>query len=338
MRLNFIPITIFVLACGGNTLGDDANKTALRFSIEKVRNDLKPLSFTQPDAYPVSIKEYFCYYGLNFDSCRHIFGTFNTISHVLAANIFIPAHSRGTAIILHGYYDHSGIVRNLIDCCIREGLCVAAFDLPGHGLSSGEPAAIDSFSQYANALDTFLTICQTYLPGPFFAVGHSTGCAVVLEQIFRRQDNPYRHIILLAPLVRSEYWFWSKVGYELSKLFTTKTCRWYRNASSDKAFLKWFRRDPLQTSHFPICWAKAMYAWNDRFNTYTPRSVPLTIIQGESDNTVDWRFNIPYLNAKIPGCRIVFIKNGRHQLLNEAEPYRSICLENIREILQTDLH
>ncbi|MED5413144.1 MAG: alpha/beta fold hydrolase, partial [Pseudomonadota bacterium] len=59
---------------------------------------------------------------------------------------------KGTVFIIHGYFDHTGLYGHLIKHCLQKGLTVISFDLPGHGLSSGDPASIDSFNQYSDAL------------------------------------------------------------------------------------------------------------------------------------------------------------------------------------------
>jgi hypothetical protein len=57
---------------------------------------------------------------------------------------------KATVIIVHGYLDHSGLYGRLIRWSLEQNYNVICFDLPGHGLSSGEPANIDSFATYTH--------------------------------------------------------------------------------------------------------------------------------------------------------------------------------------------
>ena len=59
-----------------------------------------------------------------------------------------PPQSKGSVVIVHGYLDHTGLYGHLIKQLLERQLTVVCFDLIGHGLSSGEPASIDSFDQY----------------------------------------------------------------------------------------------------------------------------------------------------------------------------------------------
>jgi alpha-beta hydrolase superfamily lysophospholipase len=306
---------------------------AAGFDTALVRRSLRPLSLAGPTHYPQDVLDYFHYYGLDHPATPHYFGTFCSGPYICAAHIYKQDSARGTVFLVHGYYDHTGILKNLISLFLDEKFCVAALDLPGHGLSSGEPASIDSFEEYSAAFRDFLAQTAPSLPKPFFACGHSTGCAVILDFLFKGNAVPFRDVILMAPLIRSEYWYLSKAAYTITKPFFPMMPRWLRRASADTAFLSWFARDPLQVQHFPVRWGTALYAWENRIDTVKPQHFPVTIIQGTEDNTVDWLYNVPFLEEKIPGCSVVYIKNGRHQLMNESEPLRKQTLDCIRKIL-----
>jgi alpha-beta hydrolase superfamily lysophospholipase len=310
-----------------------AETKATGFDTALVKRSLQALSFSRSTHYPPAVTDYFKFYGLDHPSLPHYFGTFRSGPYTCAAHVFKQDNARGTVFLIHGYYDHTGILKNLISLFLDEKFCVAALDLPGHGLSSGEPASIDSFEEYSAAFRDFLAVASPYLPKPFSACGHSTGCAVILDYVFNGNAYPFQNIILMAPLIRSEYWYLSKAAYAITNPFFSMLPRWLRRESSDTAFLSRFARDPLQIQRFPMRWGAAFYAWENWIDTVTPRHFPVTIIQGTDDNTVDWRYNVPFLEEKIPGCSVVLINRGRHQLMNESDPFLKQTLESIRKIL-----
>jgi alpha-beta hydrolase superfamily lysophospholipase len=155
---------------------------------------------------------------------------------------------------------------------------------------------------------------------------------VILTHLFYGAQSPFSRSVLLAPLVHSEFWTLSKAGRALIP-FVSSTPRWMRNASHDAAFLEWFDRDPLQVKIFPVKWAGALYRWEAAIDSVAPRKFPVSVIQGSGDDCVDWRYNIPFLKKKIPGCYVHMVEGARHQLLNETEPWKTECLDIIRDIL-----
>jgi alpha-beta hydrolase superfamily lysophospholipase len=89
-------------------------------------------------------------------------------------------------VVIHGYYDHAGLYRHLIRHLIDRGLAVLAFDLPGHGLSSGAPATIESFDEYVDAFDACLLALEDHMPPPWLLLGQSTGGAIAMEWLLAR--------------------------------------------------------------------------------------------------------------------------------------------------------
>ena len=100
-------------------------------NVELVKGELAPLDFRAKQKYSPHILSYFRYYGLGLDVTHH-FGTFQSQDFTLAAHVFTPEKARGAVFLLHGYYDHSGIHKNIIRLCIEKQFAVAVFDLPGH--------------------------------------------------------------------------------------------------------------------------------------------------------------------------------------------------------------
>lgn len=303
--------------------------SAETYDVKLVKSEMKPLDLTTNRSYSSQTLSYFNYYDLDFDVLR-CFGTFESQGFDLAAHLFDPGNARGTVFLLHGYYDHTGILRNIVRLCIEEQLAVAVFDFPGHGLSTGVTASIDSFSQYVAVFKDFFEFCRPHIAEPYYLIGHSMGTAVILEYLFQTKGPPFEKVILLAPIVRCSYYYLSRIGHFLMSPFWDTAPRWFRKSSSDKRFLDFYRNDPLQCSHFPMKWADSFYLWNRRIKSYGTISTAVAVIQGTRDNVVDWRHNIPFLRQRIPNLEAVYIKKARHQLMNEGEPFLDEFLEALR--------
>lgn len=302
--------------------------------LDRLRNNIVPLdlgSLPQPSPDAVS---YFQYYGIDFKHTAHYFGYFESSGYRLAAHVFMPDNSKGTAFLLHGYLDHSGLMKNIIALLLSMQFSVATYDLPGHGLSSGEHVAIGNFSEYAVVLDDFINLFASRLPTPHHLIGHSTGCAVTYEYLHKNTGIKLDRIIFLAPLVHTNHWLLSKIGYMLAEAVVDKVPRKIKENTSDQNYLEFLARDPLQSQSIPLKWAKAMYAWEDKIQDYPKIDQPLCIVQGEEDTVVDWRYNISFLKDKIGPIRIKLIPGAKHQLINERIDLRSKAFHEIRIYLE----
>lgn len=304
--------------------------------IRQAKKEIPPLDLSKkPRPSPATVS-FFQYYDIYYEHLHHYFGTFQSGDYSIAAHIFVPLKSHGTVFLLHGYFDHTGILKNLIRYCLDGGLAVACFDLPGHGFSSGDPGAIADFSQYVSVLENFTEIFSSRLSEPYYLIGHSLGGSIALEFIFNgnSQEPVFKKIILLAPLIHYSYYQISRLQYPLLKSFVENIPRGSPNNSSDPVFVDWLKQDPLQGRQIPIDWLHALYEWNDRMENYGPVSTPLLVIQGTRDSVVDWRYNIRLLKEKCDSLTVKWIEDGRHQLLNESRHLREEVLLTISSYLE----
>lgn len=299
---------------------------------------LQPLETVEPDGYPPEVEAYFDFFGLDSDpSVEHRFGTFQSGGYTLAGHLYRPAVCRGTVVCLHGYLNHSGQMKHLIGFLLEQGYGVGVFDLPGHGLSSGTTAAIESFDEYTAALDDFMEVVRRQLPGPYHAVGFSTGCSILIDEMLDGQTAQLDKIILAAPLVRWCYYEQSKKTCEVYSRFTDRIPRFHRNNSSDREYLIFNKtRDYLHADHLSLSWVRALFAWNDRVVGLPESGKPVLILQGEADRTVDWKYNLDLLGREFPSGRVQMIPGARHELFNESLEIRREVLYSIAAYLQDE--
>ena len=150
-----------------------------------ITNRLKPIAAVNPDQYPEEVLAYFSFYDLEptNKSVKHIFGTFNSQRWTLAAHIYIPQKAKATVVLLHGYLNHTGQFKHLIKHLLRQNYAVALYDLPGHGLSTGQRGQIDSFAQYTHTLNDFIDAVQPLTAGPYHLVAFSTGASIAVDYL-----------------------------------------------------------------------------------------------------------------------------------------------------------
>ncbi len=293
---------------------------AAGFSVDKVRADIIAFEGDQ-NCSPVSepIEAYATKYNLPIDEYTYCIGSFVSDDYRCIMQMFSHENASGTLILLHGYYDHAGTVRNIINSATSAGWNVAVLDMPGHGISSGKRASIETFDHYTNALNRAVNIVKARFSGPYVLSGHSTGCAVITDYLHSFEDRDISGAIFFAPLVRMSLYGLSKIGHTLLRPIIDNTLRWNRKSSSDKEFLREYKQDPLQYSKFPMQWADAYYQWEEKVQRMRTVTVPLVVIQGDNDNVVDWKYNLAFLKSKFEDYSENIVEGARHQLMNESE-------------------
>jgi alpha-beta hydrolase superfamily lysophospholipase len=299
-------------------------------NIAALKEKIKP--FKLDEAYTASDAErdYFHYYGLDFsdhiDRVTHNFGFINSNDQRIACHHFKNAGSTRTCFVVHGYLDHCGLYAKIIDYLLHRGCDVIAFDLPGHGLSSGKTASIESFGDYVLVLRQCLEFFYKAIPSPWHVVAQSMGAAVVMDYLLSQQydedTGPFEKVLLLAPLVRPTGWKRMRIAHSLLKGWLPSVKRKFTENSHDKEFLEFVaQHDPLQHRRIPTRWVTAMLRWERRFQNLSWGNNEILVVQGDADATVDWSYNQSVIAQKFPKARFMPIKGARHHLACESDPY-----------------
>lgn len=241
--------------------------------------------------------------------------------HELAVQIFKPSELRGTALVLHGYYDHVGLYGHLIRYLLGKRLAVLAFDQQGHGLSSGAAATIASFDDYVEALVSVLESESSGLPEPWHAVGQSMGASVLMEYMQRPEARCFEHAVLLAPLIRPKRWPVNKLVYRLIKPFVKSLPRGVSRNSQNPEFKTLLKNDPLQARALPLQWVGAMATWMERFERSERMNIKPLVVQGGCDQTVNGVYNLSALR-RLYDIELLEIPEARHHLVNETAAIR----------------
>ena len=334
-------VTLATLLCTSLPAVDADAAWSLRkppFDAELVKRDIELLTLKTVKIWSEPTQRYFNFYGLDIKGAQHLFGSFASGTYVLTAHIFTPPESRGTVLVLHGYYDHAGTLKHLIEKLLQENYTVAVYDHPGHGLSTGARADITDFSEYVTAMADFTAICHARLEGPLHLVAHSMGCAVATEYLLTRRDDPFEQVVFVSPLVRPAAWKASQVGMRVSGSSVDYMPRIIRRSSSNREFHSMIKNDPLQARHVSMRWVRALHTWNGRVVGYDPSDRVIGILQGTEDSVVDWEYNTVFLRDKFPQTQTTLVKGGGHHLLNEALPMRQRVLEMVTSHLANPAH
>jgi alpha-beta hydrolase superfamily lysophospholipase len=290
------------------------------FDPDHLRASLRPLADWQPLSEEALAYQHF--YGLDFArrNVRSGLGRFAVDGYEVVSQVWWPEQAKATLFLFHGFYDHTGLYRHVIEWALDQNFAVIACDLPGHGLSSGERASIKDFAEYQDTLQRLFAEAKSLdLPQPWHLCGQSTGGAIVIDHVLNHgASSPAQgQVILLSPLVRPRAWGWSQLSYYLLKPFVKAIARRFSENSNDPDFLPFLQADPLQPLRLPTAWVGALARWIKRIEAapYSMRR-PL-IVQGQADMTVDWEHNLEVLRSKFDRPQVLMLPEARHHLANE---------------------
>lgn len=311
------------------------------FSVERIHQEWQPITLTPPLAIDGEAAVYANYYRIDFaqqlDGITHRFGYFDAPPYRIACHYWQPAKPKGTVFIGHGYFDHVGLYLHVIRYFLAKGFGVIAYDLPGHGLSSGEQASIKRFADYQMVLTTCIVLMQqAALPKPWHWLAQSTGGAIAMDYLLHTVHPPFGKVVLLAPLVWPFGWSTGKYLHFFIHPFVRHIKRAFATNSHDTDFLRFIKEhDPLQSRRLSIVWVSAWKKWLPAFRQSTPCHFPLHVIQGDEDTTVSWRKNLPEIQRLFPAASLHMIPQGRHQLVNECVEIRQLITQTLDHIFDT---
>jgi alpha-beta hydrolase superfamily lysophospholipase len=309
------------------------------FHLEHLWPQLAELTREASEPGP-AVQAYQSFYKLDM-SQRHpgvrvCLGRMRVDKYDIAVQGWWPDQPRATLLVLHGYYDHMGLYRHAVDWALSMNFAVLSCDLPGHGLSSGTRASINDFAEYQAVLRALLDQAgRLDLPQPWHLLGQSTGGAIVLDHLLNGQPGAeIGETILLAPLVRPCSWRTSHLTYRLVGPFIRALPRRFSANSGDAEFLTFLEQhDFLQPRELPSRWVGALAQWIPRIERAARSTRRPIVIQGEQDNTVDWRHNLQVLADKFDQPDVLRLPEARHHLVNETEALRQYYFDFLRERL-----
>ncbi len=297
--------------------------------LENLRRQLPPFSDNAASAPALEAfcRDYQLVFAADPAAVAHTAGYVRSGEFNLAVHRWRRADATANLLLLHGYFDHTGLYGKLIGWALSHRCNVLIFDLPGHGLSSGAPAAIDDFSDYSRAIDDVLRAAP--LPAlPLWVMAQSTGAAALLD-FAAHYRWPFQAAVLLAPLVRPANWQQVALAHVVLHRFVDSVARTFPVNSGDAAFLAFLKRDPLQSQRISVRWVGALRRWLRQLPRRDLGVGPALIIQGDADTTVDWRYNIEVVRGLLPGSRVEYLHGARHQLANETDAIRAEYLRSV---------
>lgn len=319
-------------------------ESSMVFNPQVTRQALMPFDIKQAVPIEGAVADYCHFYHLNFEQdfpkIKHSCGYFDVVGYRVAAHSYIVPQAKGTLWVLHGYLEHSGLYRHIIPVLLAANFCVIIYDLPAHGLSSGTRASINTFSEYQAVLQHLIDYFRPHLPAPWLGIGQSTGGAIlmdyVLSQCAQQQAPIFERLLLLAPLVypAKMQWLQMKFAFWWFKSVRTGLPRVFRHNTSNADFVRFMRdEDPLQARWIPVSWLLALKEWVEYIHRLPACDLPVWIVQGGKDKTVNGVYNVDFIGTKFSVQHTLWLAEASHQLANEREDLREPIIDCLQDFL-----
>lgn len=111
---------------------------------------------------------------------------------------------KAVVIVVHGHGDHSGGLQGIYEKLLGQGYAVYAYDLRGHGKSSGKQGFIRSWQEYREDLNQFRKLVDSENPSlPLYMIGHSLGGVIAIDYSVHYGDG-LAGLIAIAPAISYE--------------------------------------------------------------------------------------------------------------------------------------
>ncbi len=255
--------------------------------------------------------------------------------------------ARGTITVAIGRSEFIENYFEIVRALLARRFDVIVFDWRGQGLSDREIAGrrrghVSSFAGYhRDLLAIEVQILRSFAPRPWFALGHSMGAALLLDQA-HHGTSPFERLILSAPMIGLPLPYLGAKRAVIRALNAVGFGTWFIPGGSERSLLtrgfeanvltgdrRQFDRLVAASTQLPrlavgsptVRWLANAFALTRRFAD--PRysvatTTPILIVAAGADRIVDTaateRFAI-----RLKAGRCVTIPNARHQVIMERD-------------------
>lgn len=240
----------------------------------------------------------------------------------------VPAQ-KGSMVLIHGTGEHYGRYEHVAAFFNERGWSVFTGDLPGWGRSAGRRGHIDSFQQYIEAVEDWMTKARSATPAgqPLYLLGHSLGGLVATRYVQMKGDaDGLAGLILTSPCLELKLQVpaWkAQLARMLDQFMPTlampngvKADMVSRDVSVQAAYVS----DPLNYSKVSVRWFQELLramksAWADRDHI----NVPVLVLQA-GDDAIIHADAIERFTGGLHAPNSFHRFSGlRHEVLNEPE-------------------
>jgi alpha-beta hydrolase superfamily lysophospholipase len=243
----------------------------------------------------------------------------------LAYQLSLPESPRAAVLLLHGYGEHGGRYRRVIERWAKKGIATAVPDLRGHGWSAGARGYCDRFSDYHEDVDDVLSVFRDRVKGaPLFGFGHSFGGLIAATYVVSHPttfrglvlSSPYFGLALEVPQAKR---LAGQLASHLAPKLALPSGLQGKDLTHDETLARLYDTDPLVNKGATARWfTESSAAQRDLLARAAQMRLPVAVFQGGADRV-----------ASPSAARAVFDRMGSidkkfdernglfHEILNE---------------------
>jgi len=227
---------------------------------------------------------------------------------------FYKNSSTKLMIEIHGYLDNCGYMKYINQYLWKKEYSILCIELPGHGLSSGKKADIDSFKTYEKIIESIPIKYFTQFSEVSF-LAHSTGTTPLLMHVMNNHSHPFKHVILLAPLIRTVLWYPAIIFHSVAKYAINTVPRRSKDADKHKKFLEIANIDPHYIDFNSLHWFSELRTWNNELEEFDKKiQTQINVIFSGEDEVVDTDYNMMFYAEHFPNARIHYMSRAMHHM------------------------
>lgn len=246
----------------------------------------------------------------------------------LAYQLALPEDAVAGVLVLHGYGEHGGRYRRVVERWTKKGLASAVVDLRGHGWSEGPRGHCEHFADYLEDAADMLAAFKERLVEigdlPLFLMGHSFG-GLIAAHFALNMPGAFRGLVLSSPFfglqleVPGAKRMAAEVASRIFPRLSLPTGISGSDVTHDEALARQYDIDPLVNKVATARWfTEAQGAQRDLLARAAQLKLPVLCVQAGADRV-----------ASAPAARAVFDRLGSadkrfdertglyHEVLNE---------------------
>ncbi|MBN2351282.1 MAG: lysophospholipase [Spirochaetales bacterium] len=239
----------------------------------------------------------------------------------------LPDAVRGHVIVIHGYAEHSGRYRHVMEYLAGRGYACYAPDCRGHGRTARCLGDLESFDGIAGDLEAFKDfITGAFNARPIFLLGHSLGGTLALRLSGPPATGLSGAVVIAPTFVIPD--FASPLLIAVSGVLAALLPRLPAQAfpiehlSRDPAVIEAIRRDPLyyRGKMRARTGCQILHGIRRVRETAKRVSLPLLVLHGSEDRVMPTGGSRELIETVASGDKSLVVYDGLyHEILNEPE-------------------
>jgi acylglycerol lipase len=259
---------------------------------------------------------------------------------------WIKPHANRVLVVQHGFGEHSGRYKNIVDKLHDSDVNIYALDARGHGNSEGKRGHVDQFQYYIDDLSDLVRIAkEKENQDKIFLLGHSLGGVISLQYTLEVNNQDNLHALLLsAPGLKIKMDPEKEVKKIASQYLAMLFPDFTIDANLDVNFLSRdsnvvaaYKNDKLVHGKISFQMGNNLFYLSKAiYNKVHTVRIPVLVMHGDADHIADCNGSKELFKYFQFNNKTLKIYHGLyHEIMNEPKPDRDIVLNDIKNFINS---